>query len=434
MSGDAYTIHGTPSDLMTSQVEGERRLKVEATLTGLPDPEPVLPSGAQARVSLLQEQVTTSWRDHFSVLYQYSVPINEEGAGIIGGQTGSGAISHINSSAWLQSTGVGRAWIESRDAIRYAPGHEFGAEMTAMSSQTGTGRAIWGIGNQNGQGDAVAFGFINGQFGALLRSDGTDTFIPQAAFNVDKLDGTGPSGKTIHPENMNLYRVSGGWFGILPISWWWFAGDGIGFIRCHTFDPTNTANKPHLSNPTLPCLIEVETSGAGATASLRTASCRGGLLGGAEAATNANRQQVAAVLSKSVPASTAFTPLISAKNPTTYLGKVNHIRARYGTASLACDGTKDVEIIVIKNATLTGAAFAPKNIAVSPIEIDTAATAMTGGIDIGNQILAKSSTTRINLIQGDAILAVYPGETITIAARSTGNSVVSASLRVLSEF
>lgn len=428
-----YTIQGTPSDLLTSQVEGERRLKVEATLTGLPDPEPVAPPGLQARVSLLQEQVTTSWRDHFSVLFQYSVPINEEGTGIIGGQTGAGAISHINSSAWLQSAGAGRAWIESRDAIRYAPGHEFGAEMTAMASQAGTGRAIWGIGDQGGQGDAVAFGFIDGQFGTLLRSNGVNTFTPQSAFNIDRLDGTGPSGKTINPENINLYRVNGGWFGILPISWWWFAGADIGFIRCHVFDPANTADKPHLSNPTLPGLIEVETS-AGATASLRSASLRGGLLGGAEAATNANRQQVAAVLSKPVPASSAFTPLVSARNPTTYYGKPNHIRARYGTASLACDGTKDVEIIVIKNATLAGAAFSPKNIAVSPIEIDTAATAMTGGVDIGNQILAKSSTTRINLIQGDAILAVYPGETITIAARSTGNSVVSASLRVLSEF
>lgn len=430
---NSYTLPGLPSDLLTTPVEGERRLKVEAEISSLPPTAPEIPPGLSPRTSLMQELLTVQWRDHFSLLFQYSVPINEEGTGMIGGSTAGGSITHADSSAILSATGVGRAWVESRDSIRYAPGHEFGAQLTASVSQSGPGYAAWGLGNQGGVGDAAAFCSKNGVFGLLLRSGGVDTFVPQASFNIDRLDGTGPSGKTINVAAMNLYMVRGGWYGILPISWWWFAGRDIGYVCCHVHDISNTGFGPHLSNPSIPGLCEVSST-AGGAASIKTASWRGGLLGGAEAATNGNRQQVSAVLSKPVPASTAFTPLISMHNPTTYFGKSSHIRARYGTASLACDGTKDVEIIVIKNAVLTGAAFAPKNIAVSPIEFDTAATAMTGGVDIGNQILAKSTTTRINLIQGDAILAVYPGETITIAARSTGNSVVSASLRVLSEF
>ena len=210
-----------------------------------------------SRPTLAQEQLVAMRNDDINVQFQYNVPYNQDQADVVGEALNTATITHSNSMAVLQSTSSGSAFLRSVDSIRYFPGHEFAAEMTAVASSGATGSATWGVGDNGSVGDCVAFTTQNGVFGILFKSNGVSQFIPQTSFNKDKADGTGPSGKTIIPSNLNLYTIRGGWYGILPISFGWYAGDDGDYITLHTIDRTNLQQQPHLSNPTLPVLLSI---------------------------------------------------------------------------------------------------------------------------------------------------------------------------------
>jgi len=382
-----------------------------------------------ARTTLVQEQLVASRTDHINVQFQYNVPLNQETSDIRGTSSGGATITHQSSMARLQSVSGASAYIQSADSIRYFPGHEFAAEMTALFSST-SGSATFGVGDFGATGDSIAFTSQIGQFGILFKSNGVSQFIPQSQFNVDKLDGTGTSGKTIDPTKLNLYTFRGGLYGILPLIFGWYAGADVGYVTCHIIDRTNQQTSPHLGNPTLPMFAEVTGE-----ASLSTASWRGGICGETPRSTKADRHQNVDVSDKSIVAN-AITPVITLRNNTVFKGKQNHVKARYGTVTLAVDGTKTFTWYIFKGAALVGANFTPKNTETSTVDYDVTATSITPPYpdNIGGSVMGKYDNARINLFQGDVTLAVYPGETITLAVKSTGNGVVSAFVRWIEEF
>ena len=132
----------------------------------------------------------------------------------------------------------------------------------------------------------------------------------------------------------------------------------------------------------------------------------------------------------------ALTPVVTLRNNTTFQGKRNHVRARYGTVTLVTDGQKAFNWSVFKNASLNGASFVQKNSSTSVVSYDTSATSISAPIpdNIGGTVMGKYDNARINLFQGDVTLAVYPGEAITLAVQSAGNGVVSAFVRWIEEF
>ena len=104
--------------------------------------------------------------------------------------------------------------------------------------------------------------------------------------------------------------------------------------------------------------------------------------------------------------------------------------------TLATDGQKSFNWSVFKNAELVGASYIQKNSATSVASCDISATSISAPIpdNIGGTMMGKYDNARINLFQGDVTLAVYPGETITLAVQSAGNGVVSAFVRWIEEF
>ena len=382
------------------------------------------------RNTLAQELLVGHRNDDINVQFQYNVAANQDQSDTVGSTSGTATITHSNSMAVLQSTSTGSAFLRSVDSIRYFPGHEFAAEMTAIASSGVSGSSVWGVGDNGATGDCVAFTVQNGVFGIRFKSNGVVQFIPQSSFNGDKADGTGPSGKTIIPSNLNLYTIRGGWYGILPISFGWYSGSDTGYVTLHTIDHTNQQQQPNISNPTLPIFAEV-----GGNASLSTASWRGGICGATPEDTKANRLFNISVSDKNIVAN-ALTPVVTLRNNSTFHGKVNHVRARYGTVTLSTDGQKTFNWAVFRNSTLVGASFVQKNLQTSVVSYDVSATAISPPTpdNIGGTVMGKYDNARINLFQGDVTLAVYPGETITLAVQSAGNGVVSAFVRWIEEF
>lgn len=101
-----------------------------------------------------------------------------------------------------------------------------------------------------------------------------DTPVTQANWNVDKLDGTGPSLLTLNLDNPQILFVDMEWLGVGSVRMG-FVIDGK-FIHCHTFQHANQNTSPkgaYMQTATLPVRAEIENTGATASNSTLKLVC-----------------------------------------------------------------------------------------------------------------------------------------------------------------
>jgi hypothetical protein len=106
----------------------------------------------------------------------------------------------------------------------------------------------------------------------VYQGDGVNVqSAPQASWNVDPLNGLGPSGITLNPTKNLLGFVDLEWLGVGRVRVGFFF-DGVPVI-CHAFNNSNFS-VPYLNNPLLPVRYEIrKTANSAATASMRTVCC-----------------------------------------------------------------------------------------------------------------------------------------------------------------
>jgi hypothetical protein len=129
----------------------------------------------------------------------------------------------------------------------------------------------------------------------------------------------------------------------------------------------------------------------------------------------------------SVTAGTTFIPLISIQPNTTFNGVTNRVPIVPVQTAIYSNQTAII-VQVILNPTLTGASFAAPN-TFSAAEIDTSATALSGGTVILETTIANATSAMIDLsvigeliVLGTGISGSTP-DICTIAVESTaGNS------------
>lgn len=85
-----------------------------------------------------------------------------------------------------------------------------------------------------------------------------DLKIPQSQFNIDKLDGTGPSGLTVDSTKMQMYYLDYSWYGAGSIRFGFRDPTGKVFY-CHRFVNTNQNYEAWMRSGNLPARYEVNT-------------------------------------------------------------------------------------------------------------------------------------------------------------------------------
>ena len=401
-------------------------------------------AGRQGHSSVFGETIVGSHIDDVSIQYQYNNSTRDVSETL----TGTGAQSNADSMAQVSSgSGVGLAALESVESIRYRPGHEAYAQMTFQFTGLGAGVSHFaGIGNGD---DRIGIGTKDGEVGIWFREGGNpDTFIPQSAWEVDTLDGTGGkenrSGLEFDVTKLNIVMPSYGWLGSAPIIVSVYAGWELGWVVAHVIDISNSANEPHLKNPTLPLKMEVvRTSGAGA-ATIRSSSWRGGSIAGSgDEADSAVRvfnytssNLVASVVVPGavvVPADTP-TAFIVIKNKATFQGKTNHVKAKPILLSFVTNGTKDVLIQGVKGATTL--------VAANFVDTDANNSVMQFADNVPLEVTAPSPIPasapatfmgKVDAREVDAErrrVVVYPGEELYIIATSANSTEISATVTV----
>jgi hypothetical protein len=85
-----------------------------------------------------------------------------------------------------------------------------------------------------------------------------ETKVAQSAFNIDRLDGTGPSGYNLDLSKMQMFFIDYSWYGAGTIRWGIRATDG-NVIYCHRMANNNVNSEAYMRSGNLPARYETTT-------------------------------------------------------------------------------------------------------------------------------------------------------------------------------
>jgi hypothetical protein len=224
-------------------------------------------------------------------------------------------------------------------------------------------------------------------------------YVAQANWNGDKLNGTGPSGLTLDLTKTQILFFDVEWLGVGNVRCGFIINGE--YILCHTFQNANepTSTKVYMQTATLPLRYEITNTGATASSSTLTMICATVISEGGYDQVSA--PQIARPTENGVTIANntglTFTPLVSIRINSSYFGAViipsivNFIATAQGS----------YEVVLVRNATLTGATFAAGAISNGMVDVDTAATACTATAD--------------NIVQTDYVVSTNQGSVPIIA-------------------
>jgi hypothetical protein len=123
--------------------------------------------------------------------------------------------------------------------------------------------------------DGYFFQTSGSSFGVLLRKTingvKTDTFISQSTWNLDKMNGLGPSGNTLDITKAQIYTMDYEWLGVGRVRYG-VVQKGV-LIYVHEINNYNSLDTVYLRNPNLPIRYEMSTHKNTTTGSLMTQIC-----------------------------------------------------------------------------------------------------------------------------------------------------------------
>jgi hypothetical protein len=192
-----------------------------------------------------------------------------------------GDFNSTNTRPGYNSNNKKYSFLQSRRVFRYQPGRISGFTfgLRASTETKGGAELEWGIKNPT---DQYVFRMDSGFLSIIRRStiplpgsalersglttldqtfEGTgDPFddrefwtinVPRDNFNGDALDGNGPSGYLIKPENVTMYKIEFGWYGAIGCRFYAYIPAGPGEARwvvMHTFVIENSIGQPCLQD------------------------------------------------------------------------------------------------------------------------------------------------------------------------------------------
>ncbi len=133
--------------------------------------------------------------------------------------------------------------------------------------------------NATSTGSYSAVGASAGSLGSFTRvavgEAQTNNFISSGSFNIDKLDGTGPSGMTLDPQKGNVYQIGIQYLGYGNAHFAIEDPETGKFAPFHIIKNANNVTTPVLKNPNLGVLATSANIGGTISKTLKTVSMAG---------------------------------------------------------------------------------------------------------------------------------------------------------------
>ncbi len=330
--------------------------------------------------------------------------------------SGTGTITQSGGMATLKTGTTSGSWsyINTYYVMRYSVGQGSLVRFTALFTTGVSGsKQIIGFGDDQ---DGFFFGYNGSSFGILRRQAGVENWTAQTAWNIDKMDGTGPSGMILDQTKGNVYQISFQWLGYGAIDFAIEKASTGTFAPVHQIKYANANTLPSIMNPSLPLTARIANSGTPTDIVLQTPSAMGFSQGNAGIALNLTNTFAN---SKTTVVSGLDTAIFSLRNVSTFQGKSNRVQVKLSFISYSADGTKDVTMRIIKNATIGGTpVWNNINANASVVQYDTSGTTATGGRNL--LYWGETKVGSNQMFPPDNVpLYMQPGETLTVAANSS---------------
>lgn len=297
--------------------------------------------------------------------------------------TGGGDVTHVPDSAAARLT-TGAATdthgviFQTKEYFRYQPGKsQFVVWTCILGAKTANVRK--------------RIGYFDGDNGFFFEQDGTnlkivrrtktsgsvvDNVVNQSAWNIDVLDGSGPSGITLDETKDNLYVIDFQWLGAGRIRFGFDFGGQIQYV--HEIKFANTEAVPFTVTGNLPFRAEIFNTAAAAGATTFDFTCVAIASEGGHNPLGIPGSAQSAAL-RNVTTGNDPLPIISIRPRATFNGITYRGVVVPKAISVVSEDTT-IRYEVILNGALTGAAFANVDTTNSGVMVDVAATAITGGL------------------------------------------------------
>ncbi len=217
-----------------------------------------------------------------------------------------------------------------------------------------------------------------------------DDWIAKASWNVDPMDGTGPSGQTLDVSKGNVYAIRIGWLGFGPALF--YVRDKIAgsYQLVHDIQYTNTNTVPSIKNPTLPFYAAVKNIGTTTDVKVLIGS-----FGMFQEGKHNDEEGVrfSTVGTESGDLTTEKCVLVI-KNKPVFQGKSNRVNYLPTMLTFSAAGTAGAKVTTLRlvHAPVVGGltAYSDISTATSVVEVDTASTTRTGGNVIGTFVFGQT--------------------------------------------
>jgi hypothetical protein len=261
----------------------------------------------------------------------------------------------------------------------------------------------------------------------------TNTRVAQADWNVDPMDGTGPSGITLDISKAQILWMDLEWLGVGTVKMG-FVVNGSFYI-CHTWDHANLITSTYITTASLPLSCEITNTGTTSSVSTLKQICSTVISEGGYALAGLQQSVGTPVTTaKTLTVGGTFYPIVSIRLKTTRLDAIAVLTA------LAIQGTGNNNVFrweVRAAGTTTAGAWTSAG-ANSSVEYNLTGTGYTGGriLAAGFTSSSNQGTPSINILK-EALFANQlerdpftstPYELTIVVAGATGGTSCYASM------
>jgi len=322
--------------------------------------------------------------------------------------------------------------------LRYVAGRDAEIMFTGIYT-AGTGDSQIRVGlfdDDNG----FAIGTLGADFGAFRKVGGVWVDeITQANFNLDKLDGSGPSEFFLDKTKMNIFRITYGYLGIAPIFYQVYSGKEKSWVTFHVIDLTNSQTTTHVENPYLPPNVFVDNGTTTDDLKFESGSVYAGVYGGSGVQRDVSARRFSVDIATFTSVGGVESPFAVFHNKPTYQGKDNKIEDILGIFQAAVDGTKSSKIKVynVPAADVVGGTFADVDTQNSNLEFSDSSTGLPTVSLANAELFTIFTTERIGNIREDVSTfnyVLFPDDYAVFTVLSANATEIDSSIDELELF
>jgi hypothetical protein len=263
---------------------------------------------------------------------------------------------------------------------------------------------------------------------SLVTGSVTETVVNQSAWNVDKMDGTGPSGVVLDITKAQILFMDIEWLGLGTVRMG-FVVDG-NFCVCHKFHHANVIASTYITTASLPLRYEITNTGATSGASTLKQVCSTVISEGGYELRGA-QQAVGTPITTAKTLTTAgtFYPIVSIRLKSTRLDGIAVATALSAIGNTAANFNWQV----VSGGTTTAGTWVSAGTN-SCVEYNITGTSFAGGRIIASGYFTATASTSVSVdilraallstqLERDGLTSTPYEFTLTMAAGTNNESV-----------